>query len=347
MAATFTNSLRLEKQATGSNINTWGARANAAGGSDLADFAIAGMVTIPVAATNVVLTSANGAPDQSRAAILNVQGILSANVDIIAPNVTKTYVVRNGTSGSFTLGIRTAGGSGVQVVQGASSVVFCDGNDNFYLVGDANALIGPAITAHNNDLNAHYPASTTQRGFVELADNAETITGTDAARAVTPAGLSARTATDARTGLVELATNAECIAGTDSTRAVPPSGLAAALAAFGAITTGDFGAVASGNTGRFRIPGPTFDILVQYGETPTGSTTSGEFAGTITFPVPYQAAPAIFLTAARPSDGAVFAWVSASPAPSTTSFQYEIAERADGFDFSASAFWVAIGRADP
>lgn len=37
-------------------------------------------------------------------------------------------------------------------------------------------------------------ASTTQQGIVELATNAETITGTDAARAVTPAGLAAKVA---------------------------------------------------------------------------------------------------------------------------------------------------------
>lgn len=69
-------------------------------------------------------------------------------------------------------------------------------------------------------------ASDIQRGSVELATDAETITGTDAVRAVTPAGLAARTATDARAGIVELATLAETDTGTDATRAVTPAGLA-------------------------------------------------------------------------------------------------------------------------
>lgn len=62
-------------------------------------------------------------------------------------------------------------------------------------------------------------------GMVELATNIETQNGTDALRAVTPASLSARTATETRTGIVELATNAETQAGLDTARAVHPAGL--------------------------------------------------------------------------------------------------------------------------
>lgn len=68
-------------------------------------------------------------------------------------------------------------------------------------------------------------ASETQRGIVELATSAETIAGTDALRAVTPAGLASLTALDSRRGLVELATSAETAAGTDNTRAVTPASL--------------------------------------------------------------------------------------------------------------------------
>ncbi len=48
------------------------------------------------------------------------------------------------------------------------------------------------------------PATTDTAGVVELATSAETITGTDALRAVTPAGLAAKTATTARYGLTKL-----------------------------------------------------------------------------------------------------------------------------------------------
>lgn len=70
-------------------------------------------------------------------------------------------------------------------------------------------------------------ASTTVKGIVELATDTETQTGTDAVRAVTPAGMASVTATETRRGLVELATTAEAIAGSDASRAVTPAGAAA------------------------------------------------------------------------------------------------------------------------
>jgi microcystin-dependent protein len=68
-------------------------------------------------------------------------------------------------------------------------------------------------------------ASTTVEGKVELATSAETIAGTDAARAVTPAGLAAVVATTAQAGLVELATTTETTTGTDTARAVTPNAM--------------------------------------------------------------------------------------------------------------------------
>ena len=65
-------------------------------------------------------------------------------------------------------------------------------------------------------------ATTTVLGLVYLATNAETQTGTDANKAVTPASLSSRTATETRTGIAELATQAETDAGTDDLRIVTP-----------------------------------------------------------------------------------------------------------------------------
>lgn len=71
-------------------------------------------------------------------------------------------------------------------------------------------------------------ASDTVAGLVELATSAETQTGTDTARAVTPAGLASVTATETRAGLVELATSAEAQTGTDTARAITPAGMKAA-----------------------------------------------------------------------------------------------------------------------
>ena len=84
-------------------------------------------------------------------------------------------------------------------------------------------------------------ATTTVEGKVELATNAETTTGTDAARVVTPAGLQAKVASATAKGIAELATTAETVTGTDTGRTVTPAGLHGALAGLTdtTIATGD------------------------------------------------------------------------------------------------------------
>lgn len=82
-------------------------------------------------------------------------------------------------------------------------------------------------------------ASETVAGVVELANSAETQTGTDNTRAVHPAGLASLTATESRAGLIEVATQAENDAGVVDNRAVTPlklrNGFAISLAGNGYI----------------------------------------------------------------------------------------------------------------
>jgi len=58
-------------------------------------------------------------------------GTLTGNRDIIVPTSTQQYWVSNQTSGSYTLGIRTAGQAspGVTVAQNARAILYCDGTD--------------------------------------------------------------------------------------------------------------------------------------------------------------------------------------------------------------------------
>ena len=72
-------------------------------------------------------------------------------------------------------------------------------------------------------------ASTTVLGLTMYATNAEVQAGTSNNKAVTPAGLSSRTATETRTGLARIATNAEAIAGTDNTTIMTPAKVKALL----------------------------------------------------------------------------------------------------------------------
>lgn len=65
-------------------------------------------------------------------------------------------------------------------------------------------------------------ATTTVLGLVMLATNTEVQAGSNNTKAITPAGLASRTATEARTGIAEIATQTETNTGTDDTRIVTP-----------------------------------------------------------------------------------------------------------------------------
>lgn len=59
----------------------------------------------------------------------NFSGVLTANMVIIVPDTIQQYWVANTTTGSYTLTIKTSGGTGVAVAQGARSILYCDAVD--------------------------------------------------------------------------------------------------------------------------------------------------------------------------------------------------------------------------
>lgn len=132
MPSSYTPSLRLTKQGTGENDNTWGSIANT-GVFELVDVSIAGVTSISVTTgSNITLTTANGSTDESRKAVLKLTGTPTANIQIIVPAVTKTYDVHGSFSGSFTVEIvPTGGGDGVVFEAGQTGRIYCDGTDIF------------------------------------------------------------------------------------------------------------------------------------------------------------------------------------------------------------------------
>jgi hypothetical protein len=114
-------------------------------------------------------------------------------------------------------------------------------------------------------------ATTSVKGKAQLATNAETQTGTDSAKIVTPAALASLTATDIRRGLIEIATAAEVGALTDGTRAVTPLRLPDAF-------PGSFNIGSAGN-GWIRLPS---GLVIQWGS----SNNVGQHTG-VTFPIAF------------------------------------------------------------
>lgn len=125
MPSSYTPSLRLEMQAAGENLNTWGApKLNNV--IARVDAAIAGRTALALGEANAhTLASSNG-DDQARAAILDI--VSAANdCTITIPAVSKTYLVCNRTAKAMTI---TAGGDRkVAIDAGAVVQVFCDGVD--------------------------------------------------------------------------------------------------------------------------------------------------------------------------------------------------------------------------
>lgn len=61
--------------------------------------------------------------------IFEFTGIITANINVIVPAEAKRFIVRNNTTGAFTLIVKTSGGSGVAVLQGSSAELYCDGTN--------------------------------------------------------------------------------------------------------------------------------------------------------------------------------------------------------------------------
>jgi hypothetical protein len=128
MASTFTTRLRLEKQATGENANTWGDKTNV--NFDLIDESIYGYASKSVAgSSDVTLTNSNATADESRQSVLEFTGTLTGNINVLLPTTESRYVVFNNTAGSYSLTVATTGntGTGTAVVQGSHALMYSNG----------------------------------------------------------------------------------------------------------------------------------------------------------------------------------------------------------------------------
>lgn len=143
MASSESASLRLELMADGENSTTWGAKANTVF-KQLED-AIAGTEDITLSSSDVTLTDSQYTfGNQAGAMTLNLTGTLTANVNIIVPARSKLFLVKNGTSGSYTVTVKTSAGTGVTVAQGTNKLVHCDGTN--VVDGLSDALRASAVT---------------------------------------------------------------------------------------------------------------------------------------------------------------------------------------------------------
>ena len=186
MASTYTTNLRLTKQADGENPNSWGAILND-GVISLVDDAIAGYTTVSIgSAATVTLTNVQGAGDQARSAILEFKGTVGGihdTINILIPNNSKTYIVKNSVSyndATDAVIVRVAGNAGVTIAEDSAALYVTNGTTvipiaqttftNITASGNLNVLGATSLSGAVNMVgNAAVGGTLTVAGAVSLA----------------------------------------------------------------------------------------------------------------------------------------------------------------------------------
>jgi|TARA_R110000787_G_scaffold89609_1_gene189544 hypothetical protein len=155
MVSTFSDRNRLEKQGDGENKNSWGTILN--NNVDLLDEALGGYQVVSVSAAgagNYTLTTNNGVSDTSRQAALEFSGTLTADVTIVLPSKEKTYLIRENSSGSFAVKMKTAAGSLITLAQGQNTAIMCDGTEIYKLTTPTSVATFTATHLDSTSISA-------------------------------------------------------------------------------------------------------------------------------------------------------------------------------------------------
>lgn len=169
MASTFSPSLRIELIGDGDQSGIWGQTTNNNLGA-LIEQAIAGVVTINMLDTNYTMSNFNGVADEARNQVLVLTGTNTAQRNLIAPLVEKTYTVKNTTVGGFAVQIIGSSGVGVVIPNGVTTTVYCDGL-NFY--PSVNGIVGNlAVTGNLNVTGTTTLSNALTYGGVALSNTA-------------------------------------------------------------------------------------------------------------------------------------------------------------------------------
>lgn len=204
MASTYSTSLKIQLIGAGEQSGTWNNTTNT--NWNLIEQAVAGVQAITMINADYTLTDLNGVSDEARNAVLVVSGTNSAVRKIIAPLVTKTYVVYNNTSGGYAITIGGSSGTVATIPNGTSTIVYCDGV-NFYagLTGTAGnfSVAGNETVGGNSTVTGNLSVG----GTTTLTGNATAPTqsaGDNSTKVATTAFVSTALAAAAITGTINM-----------------------------------------------------------------------------------------------------------------------------------------------
>lgn len=155
MPSSYTPSLKLVLQATGENNGSWGTITNS-DFTSLVDVAVAGYIDVTMADATKTLDNGNGAaPNQARYAYINVLSsvALTAVQDVIVPDASKIYHIKNSTTGGWSINVKTSAGTGVAVPPGEAMLLVCNGTTGVVTAITAVYSLGIYGSVHSPGLN--------------------------------------------------------------------------------------------------------------------------------------------------------------------------------------------------
>ena len=316
MASTYTN-LGVEKMATGENAGTWGTKTNT--NLEILEQIAGGYKAQSIAggAQTTTLTVSDGATGATMATkVIDLTGTITGNQIVTIPDGTEMqYVIKNSTSGGYTVQIKGASDSGsgytFSTTNKKTALIYMDGSyvneitTGGDVVDDTSPQLGGDLDVNGYDIvstsNADIDIVPNGTGDVVLAADTVKVGDAAAAAVLTSNGAGTLTVTTGGTENLILNTNG----GTNS------SNITITDAANGDVTinpngTGDF--VIQGNSdraGRIKI----------YEDTDAGtnfaSFTVGSLSEDTTYTLP-TALPTTTGDALTSTDAGVMSWTTIS-----------------------------------
>jgi hypothetical protein len=230
-------------------------------------------------------------------------GILTANMQIIVPNTIQQYWIRNTTTGSYTLTVKTASGTGVAVVQNGAAIMYCDGTN--VVEADTNNLSSPVAVSQGGTGATSAGTALVNLGGTSLGIGVFTAVNAAVARASLGAAASGANADiTSLTGLTTALsvaqggtgqttyTNGQLLIGNTTGNTLTKSTLTAGT---GITVTNSTGSITIANTGPDTFPG----VGIAY-STGTAWGTSYATSGTGTT-IALSASPALTGTPTAPT----------------------------------------------
>ena len=155
MSSTY-SSYKIELIGTGEQAGTWGTTTNN-NFSTAVEQAIGGYVSVTFTGLTktLTLTDTNAAQD-ARALYLNLTGSPGGTATLELPAIQKAYIIKNSTTGGYTVTAKVTGMTGVVIPNGSTMMVYNNGTDVVVSVNNFNdgLTLGTTVLSVNSASDA-------------------------------------------------------------------------------------------------------------------------------------------------------------------------------------------------